>query len=159
MHLRRTEHLTGLKRWAAPGFLAASIALWALAPSALLNLITPFAGGLALLGAGLYLSAVLFHMLRFAKRHQHRLTASANQQLARLWKATYVMMAVLVATFAMAVAFYFSATHLLVGMTGPGASQLLWMLTLGGLALSLAFGRLVIVLVNMVDAALRHDDN
>lgn len=112
-----------------------------------------------MLGAGLYLGSVLLRVLRFTRRHHQRLMVTAGSELARLWKSAYVMAAILVATIAMAVAFYFSATRLLADVAGADQARLLWMLTLGGLALSLGFGKLVIVLVDMVDAAMTHQDD
>lgn len=160
MQLQWTGQLQRLTRLAAPCFLVGSIALWVIAPAPLMNRITPLAGALALLCAGLYLGSVLLRILRFADGHHGHLRVNAGQQLARLRKSAYVMTAILLATFAMAVAFYFSAISLLARAQGAEEARLLWMLTLGGLALALGFGKLVIVLVDMVDTAMtRHDNN
>lgn len=158
MQLGRIGPRPRLTRLAAPAFLVASIVLWLIAPSALMSRITPLAGTVSLLCAGLYLAGVVLRILRFTRHHRERLTANAGTELARLWKAVYVMTAILVATFAMSAAFYVSATRLLASASGGGEARLLWMLTLGGLALSVGFGRLVIILVDLVDAAMTRID-
>lgn len=136
-----------------PVILLTSLALWGFASARLMDGITPWTGAGALLFEGCYLGRVLIRINALCRRHAVDHSPQA-EQLRRLRGTVLPALHVLLGTIAFSVVFGHLSQDILGAAHSAHTPRLLWILTIGGLVLSLLFGDLMSRLIDIVELSL-----
>lgn len=148
-----TEHVN-LTRFVMPVFGIIVVALWIGMPAPVLRELTPWVGGGALLCIAVILHRVTNQIRHFAARHAAHWGGQENQLMRRMERSLFKMITVLMATVIVSAVFYYLAAVSVAGKAEVMELRIFWMLTIGGLAVTIYFGELVSRLLVLIDESL-----
>jgi hypothetical protein len=141
-----------------PPFFIASVIVLLIAPKGTTALLTPSVGAIALLIELLFLARLIFRMHLALLQ----LRGADLQSKARIRRCLFSAVNVLFGLMIFTLMFYPLSRSVIDATRGSGAARLLWMLTIGGAIVTLAFGQMVSLLLDAVQERIpqlkRHDD-